>query len=496
MKNIIIKKRKSFAAFCAIAYLTMSSLCYGQIDTIKGTPDEKIVKFNSDSANKQDLIKTIGSTKYNMFGDLLNDDPIYNKKTSLWMQGFSVLQSHILLGLIDRYVFNYDFARIGFNSWKHNINTGWEWDTDRFGMNFFGHPYGGGLNFSSARSNGYSFWEALPFAIVGSLMWEYLGENTLPAYNDQILTPISGAFFGEVLYRLSSNVLDDRTTGSERFFRELGSAVLAPKRFVNRLLQGKLTRLTTEEVYQKNPLNIELSAGFRKLNDGRSFWTGPQSAIFNLFFDYGYPFEKLDRKPFDYFKIRAEANFGVGRKILDLVSGYGILYCKNIQTGSNEMLIGLFQHYNYFDNMTFELGAIAVGGGLMSKLTVFKDSYLFTNFHLGIVPIAGNSTQLGPDTTQVRDYNFGGGLETKLECGLNLGWGSIPFIGYYYWIQRMLDLQEIILLVYSNPEFLSIFSATLALDLNNLCTSQIDIHVILAIFIQLEPNREFILPLM
>jgi hypothetical protein len=25
-------------------------------------------------------------------------------------------------------------------------------------------------------------------------------------------------------------------------------------------------------------------------------------------------------------------------------------------------------------------------------------------------------------------------METKLESGLNLGWGSIQFIGYYYWI--------------------------------------------------------------
>jgi hypothetical protein len=41
-------------------------------------------------------------------------------------------------------------------------------------------------------------------------MWEYFGENTRPSFNDVINTPVNGAFFGEILYRLSSNILDDR----------------------------------------------------------------------------------------------------------------------------------------------------------------------------------------------------------------------------------------------------------------------------------------------
>ena len=438
MENIINKKWKSFVAFFTIFYLVMSSLCYTQVvnDSIKGTLEEKIVKYNSDPATKaKDQITSLDSTKFDMFGNLLTDDPIYNKKSPLWVPISGVLQANTLLVLMNRYLFNYDFARIGFNSWKYNIKTGWEWDTDRFGMNFFGHPYSGGLNFSSARAEGYSFWESLPFAFFGSLSWEYFGENTLPSYNDIINTPISGAFYGEILYRLSSNVLDDRTTGSERFWREFGAAVLSPKRFVNRLLQGKLTSVTTKEVYQKRPLNVEISAGTRKLNEGNSFYTGRSNAYFNLQFDYGYPFEKLDRKAFDYFHIRAESNFGVGRKVISLVTGNGILWGKNIQSGGVEMLVGIFQHYNFYDNKTFELGTIAFSGGIMTKLSVSKEHYLFTNFHLGIVPLAGNSTQLGPDTTQVRDYNFGGGAEVKFETALNLHWASFQFISYYYWIR-------------------------------------------------------------
>jgi hypothetical protein len=43
---------------------------------------------------------------------------------------------------------------------------------------------------------------------------------------------------------------------------------------------------------------------------------------------------------------------------------------------------------------------------------------------------------VGPDTSQFRDYNYGGGAEGKLETTLNLGgWANVTFRGYYYWIR-------------------------------------------------------------
>jgi len=479
MKNTILNQWKAFAFVAVITLFTSLSLCYSQqvletrdgkaelkiqkfesvksiaegiqmneagiytsdnsdglqIDTVKGTPDEKMVKSpNYDPSNKENKIKALDSTKYTMFGDLLRDDPVYSPKYPLWRPIVGVLGVHVALGLFNRYVSNADFARVGFNVWSDNLKNGWEWDTDRFGMNFLGHPYSGALNYMTAHANGYSYWASLGFAVGGSFIWEYFGENTKPAYNDIVNTPVSGAFYGEILYRLSSNLLDDRTSGTERFFREFGAAIISPTRFVNRLVQGKLTSTTTEEVYQKEPLNIEISGGIRKLNDGKEFWTGPQNTMFNLQLDYGYPFEKREWKPFDYFKIRIGVNLGVGRKILENVTGYGVLLGKNVQSGKLDMLIGMFQHYNYFDNRLFELGTITFGGGIMSKYPVSDHSYVFTNFHLGIVPLAGNSTRFGPDTTQVRDYNYGGGLQTKIESGLNLSWASIQLIAYYFWI--------------------------------------------------------------
>jgi hypothetical protein len=171
-------------------------------------------------------------------------------------------------------------------------------------MNYFFHPYSGAGYFNAARANGYTFYESVPFAFGGSLMWELFGENTLPSVNDLINTTVTGAFLGEITYRLSSDFLDDRTTGSERVFRELLAGIINPGRAFGRLLQGKLTRVTSEEIYQKEPLNMTFSAGPHVVNDGRKFGAGATDEMLTLQLDYGNPFEERSRNLFDYF------NFG------------------------------------------------------------------------------------------------------------------------------------------------------------------------------------------
>ena len=374
--------------------------------------------------------------KYNMYGDLLDDNPLYNPKSSLGMVAFRVTMANVSTFAIDRYIFNYEFSRVGFNSWRHSQKTGWEWDLDRFGMNYFFHPFSGGMYFNAARANGYSFFESVPFAFLGSLEWEYFGENTLPSYNDFINTPINGSFLGEIFYRLGSNILDDQTTGANRFFRELAVAFITPTRFFSRLLDGDLTRLTPDEVYQKEPLNITLNAGYHKVNEGKKLENkGTSSLNFNIILDYGNPFEKRSRKPFDYFRIKTDLDFGVGRKIIDMITGYGALFGRNVQIGNVEMLAGIFQHMNFFDNRTFELGTIAFGPGIISKVPMSNNSSLYTNLHVDIVPFGALSNRNGiTDTIQVRDYNYAGGAEAKIESTFNIGgWVGLTFIGYYWW---------------------------------------------------------------
>jgi hypothetical protein len=53
--------------------------------------------------------------------------------------------------------------------------------------------------------------------------------------------------------------------------------------------------------------------------------------------------------------------------------------------------------------------------------------------HLAIAPFSGNSTHFGPDTSQFRDYNYGGGFEGKIESTLNFEQFATVTLKYYYY---------------------------------------------------------------
>jgi hypothetical protein len=401
-------------------------------------PGPDSTSFKIDSTKRQEVIDTLRyDSTHNIYGDLLNDDPQYNPRAKWYVPAIRVITTNVFNWATAKYIFKYDWPASSISDWKRNLKGGWEWDSDKFGINFIGHPHSGNYYFNTARSSGYSFWGSLPFAIEGSLTWEYFGENTRPSINDIINTPISGMFLGEVLYRISSNILDDRTRGGERVWREIFAAIVNPPRGLCRLTQGKMFRVTTKEVYQKEPLNITFFAGVHKVNNkvGKDnlFGTGTNNGIFHLQLDYGDPFETRHRKPFDLFRLRVELGYGADVHLIDNVNGYGILFGKNIKR--NRLLGGIFQHFDYWRNNIFEVGTLGYGGGLISRIPVRRHSNIYSNIHLAVVPLAGNNTQFGPDTSEFRHYNFGGGMEGKMEETFNLNnWATLGFTGFYYWI--------------------------------------------------------------
>jgi hypothetical protein len=221
-------------------------------------------------------------------------------------------------------------------------------------------------------------------------------------------------------------------------FREIAAGLVDPIRGFNRLIQGKSFRHTNKEVYEKEPLNVSLYGGVRRINDLSNdiFGPGSNSATFAAQFDYGNPFELRSRKPYDFFKLRIDLNFGVGRKYLDNILGYGILFGKNYQVGKMALLIGGYQYYDYWDNSKFELGAIGFGGGVISKWPLSKTNILYTRIHLVLAPFGGNSIKVRSDTSQFRDYNFVGGLETKFETTINFGKYATASLYYYFYVLR------------------------------------------------------------
>src|SRR4030095_4672831 len=360
---------------------------------------------------------------------LRNDDPIYNKKSTMAVPIAEVFQINAVVWALDRYILNKDYSRISLNTFQTNLSSQWVWDRDNFRMNFFAHPYEDNLYYNAPRSNGYNFFESSPFVLFGSLMWEYGIENTPPSANDLINTTFDGIFLGEVFYRLSSNILDDRKTGIERFYRELFAGILNPVRAFNRILQGKMGRVTQKEVYQKEPMNIILSAGVHRINENLGFEKGNLSGLITGQLVYGNSFEHRSRKPFDFFEIEFGMNIAPpglqnsGKSFLDYLTGSGILTGKNSKHGNLELLTGFYQNYDYWNTRHFEIGTIGLGGGLKFRFPDSKKVRFESSVNLNAVPFGASNNVYS--AIGERDYSFAGGLEAKTENTLYLDFISL-----------------------------------------------------------------------
>jgi hypothetical protein len=300
----------------------------------------------------------------------------------------------------------------------------------------FLHPYTGAMYFDAARASGYSFWGSSLYTFGGSYLWKMFGENVTPERNSLIYTTLGGMFGGEILYRLASNVLDDRTTGFERVGREALAGILSPTRLVTRLFDGKLWHVTDQEVYKKEPLNVTVYAGLHLVNPDNTILTGRPSELVDFQFDYGNPFEQIDRKPYDFFRLTAELDVGQGRKIIDKVTGYGLLAGTNSGPGSWGLLTGLFQDYDFYDNRTYELTTLGIGGGLVVRHPLLSHASWYSVLQLDVVPFGGNNFRAGPrDSTQTRDFDFVGGAEAKFESTLSYSDAvSVKLIANYFWL--------------------------------------------------------------
>jgi hypothetical protein len=153
------------------------------------SPDS--LKINNDIIFSLDSVKKTYDTSdkrpRNAYGDLLNDDPKYNRKYSIGLVLARVTSSNVFGWAYSRYVMNEDWAKVSIQSWKNNFKHGLEWDNDGFATNFCSSPCRQRL-FQCCRSNGYSFGDR-SFSFL-KCKWEWFGENRRPQkrsahYSDQ-----------------------------------------------------------------------------------------------------------------------------------------------------------------------------------------------------------------------------------------------------------------------------------------------------------------------
>ncbi len=353
-----------------------------------------------------------------------------------WRAAGEVIATNIVIGCYNRFITQSDFAKINGSTIKSNFETGFVWDTDPFGVNLFGHPYQGGLYFNAARSNGMSFWESYPYAMGGSLMWEYFMENEPPSINDFIVTSIGGAMLGEMTFRLSSLLIDESARGVERVFREIGVAAISPLRGFNRLVTGDSYKYMSRYIdacgYERRPLVLDVSMGYRYLADAQYIMKGNSMLAMGARLTYGAPFLLDDiYEPFDYFDLKATLSVGGNQPFLSSFNAAAILAGKHSEpVPGHRMLIGAFQHFNYYDSeeihtgeIPYRIGEIASGGaGILYKLPQMNNKAEVSLAMYGNAVILGGCLYDTPvsDSIVGRDYNLGSGFSGKVEVSATL----------------------------------------------------------------------------
>ncbi len=349
----------------------------------------------------------------------------------------------------DRYILDEHFAYISINTIKDNIKQGFVWDNDKFSTNLFAHPYHGGLYFNAARANGMSFWESVPYAAAGSLMWEFMAEREPAALNDWIATTVGGVALGEVTNRISLIALDDSEQGTARIGREVLGFIASPIRGLNRLISGDMWRVKHSHYkhhnFRQTPISLSVGLGNRYLSDANHFFFGEHTPFLHIDLTYGNPFSSFCSKPFDYFTFSLTSSLSGNQPLISEVNLMAQLYKYDVELdGDNEMLVGLYQHFNYFDsepvingetNTPFKISeAASLGPGAIFR---FQPQQSFVKIEQRLY---SNLIILGGSLSDYysvidRNYNMGSGYSLQSHTHLNIADRiNLQFSAYRYHI--------------------------------------------------------------
>lgn len=364
-------------------------------------------------------------------------DVARHEQKHFWRAAATVAGFNIGLWAFDRYAQNADYARINLHTIKRNLTSGFKWDNDNLGDNMFLHPYSGNLYFNAARSNGYNFWQSSMFAIGGSAMWELFMESEYPSTNDIIATPIGGAVLGEMTYRISDVMMDDRTSGAERAAREAGMFLVDPMRGFTRLITGDMWKIrpTSGKQFGTPSVGIQVSSGAKVLeysHDGvRDAKIG---GTLSITMEYGDRFEVHSTKPYDYFTFMANLNFITHQPILSRLNVQGRLLARELlDHHKDDLSIGLYQDFDYYDSdsvstalrkVPYKLGVPAsLGVGLMYRNRITPRMVFDADLHLNAVLLGGILTDYF--NLDQRNYNLATGFSVK--AGAQLTWDKERF---------------------------------------------------------------------
>jgi hypothetical protein len=364
--------------------------------------------------------------------------PEFQLKPHFWWAAGEVTLANLMDWANHRFILKADWTYVTPTSWLHNVTGGLQWDYDPLEINNVTHPYSGSQYFNAARANGYGFWASGGFALGGSVMWEYLAETQSPSPNDLINTYLGGMVYGEVAWRVSTCILDDKATGIDRFVRELSSLLINPGLGVHRIIHGDAwhTRQSMPAITH-GPIRLDLQMGPRQSApetptvDRRLVSLQPG---LSFIIAYGDPFEFGKHAPLSTFTLHTEMT----GPVLTRMSLAGMLARPSL-TGTDEdkSLIGLELESEYLTNAAYRFA----GTNFTLRHNVRRGTARGWRLGstVGATGVVMGATSNGLIARPGRDYDYGPGMGLRLGGQIEYSGQPLLSVGYDgYWLHSLM----------------------------------------------------------
>jgi hypothetical protein len=334
------------------------------------------------------------------------------------------------------YIIMQPYSRVSPETWKNNLKEGVEWDNSDFFTNQMLHPYHGGAYYTGARAYGFSYWESLLFTGFGSFIWEYFAERDTPATNDLIVTTMGGAAFGEAGYRIAAAFSNSNDTGPRKFLREFAAWVVNPMYKLNEFVFGE--SFTERNQLPRTHLDITLRAGVNYTRDDDKRFSPYPHAYIGGTIIYGNPWNSASSYgPYDIFQVKTAGEPDWRNPSWDIFAD-ALLYGLKLYPGNEaRMLIGLYQQFDYMENLVYKLAANGAGAGLQMFFPLDENASLeldgkFYGVVLGILDSRYSRWEI--DNYDTKDT----GWACKLGISYLCDYFSLS-LGYIYYRLYVLD---------------------------------------------------------
>jgi len=354
--------------------------------------------------------------------DTLQWDLNPKREKKFWRAGTQWFLAQALPASFNRFITKDPYSYISFQNFlDHQRFSAWDWDDNQFTTNQIDHPFHGQIYFNAFRSNGYNFYQSSLATVAGSYIWETAGETQHPSINDLVNTTFGGILMGEMMHRVSRNILARNRTDHNRIGNEIVATLVNPINGLNRFLDGKWGK-PIDDYYgaDSSVIKAEVDLGVRRfdakegdfLNEGKNAFYGRLRFIYSNG-DHNY------KRPFDQFSVNLELGNG-DSSFINGVNVHALLYgAKFFKSKKGDHYGTLNAHYDFYNNDAFFYGGQSLNYNWLSEFRYKKGNRLNLSVGAGAVILAAV-----PDPYLLygasRNYNYGPGASYRFRGDLML----------------------------------------------------------------------------